>query len=61
MTTGIICRTAGCRGLAPASGKHAGRCACCAREAWLAGKPAPVKFIVRQLAAGRDADREAGG
>jgi hypothetical protein len=59
MTTGIICSTKGCGGLAPSSGRHAGRCSCCVREAWLAGKPAAVKFIMRQL--DRDADREAGG
>ena len=39
-----------CGGIAPSTGKHAGKCACCVREAWLADKPAAVKFIVRQLA-----------
>ena len=61
MTAGIICSTKGCGGLAPSSGRRAGSCSCCVREAWLAGKPAAVKFIVRQLNRDLDAEREAAG
>ncbi len=72
MTTGITCSTQGCNGLAPAGGRHAGKCSCCVRETWLADKPAIVRAIVASLTHSEPetvtrtlgpccGDREAGG